>query len=617
MPVSYLISLDERSSDRTGGGDQAAIRLINRLLEEGVPVQWAQEQILAGERSYPAGTFFLSLPFKIESKIPCDVIVLWLEQQARREGLLCIQKTAERLSTRSIALVPPRIALFYDHTTYDNALMHFLAFRGMGFEAALVNAEDLLQDDDDPDSILARSNVFVMPGGSMHFSSFASEEEALQGLENIRSFIYKGGGYIGVCAGATEALMGNPHPDLNLVDASYHADWFEPRDAIAGDWEWRSLIGPLYLEIVDPSHPIMFGYSQGSPSLSSGPLVRMDYFGGPSIFETGDSVAVLARYKAPIDQRPSDRVKDIWGSAAIISSRFGSGRVVLFGPHPEWSGSCHRMYAQALYYAASKPRRSVLASYSRSPPATISRERILAIAQTAESALPILESCKRMCSAIVSLGAGDRSDPLGLWYDRTMLTYSEALCNQMREIAICCLELEQQYSRLSAFKSLLGGNAQAMEWIDQAQMAADQFFDYAESLSSGYQEASDMNGPISGFSELLSAIEDMEKKIREVDMPCAVNYAELFHRYRGLNALLLANQTEDCREARDELYLIISSSDPPGPLYECMITLRQTLDLMQYSVGAHLINLLNRADHARGVFSLYDCALKNLLAGGE
>jgi len=77
-----------------------------------VPVQWAQEEILAGERSYPAGTFFLSLPFKIESKIPCDVIVLWLEQQARREGLLCIQKTAEQLSTRSIALVPPRIALF-------------------------------------------------------------------------------------------------------------------------------------------------------------------------------------------------------------------------------------------------------------------------------------------------------------------------------------------------------------------------------------------------------------------------------------------------------------------------------------------------------------------------
>jgi len=81
-----------------------------------------------------------------------------------------------------------------------------------------------------------------------------------------------------------------------------------------------------------------------------------------------------------------------------------------------------------------------------------------------------------MCSAIVSLGAGDRSDPLGLWYDRTMLTYSEALCNQMREIAICCLELEQQYSRLSAFKSLLGGNAQAVEWIDQVQMATDQFF---------------------------------------------------------------------------------------------------------------------------------------------
>ncbi|MCK9439895.1 MAG: BPL-N domain-containing protein [Methanothrix sp.] len=194
----------------------------------------------------------------------------------------------------------------------------------------------------------------------MHFSSFSTQKEAARAIENLRSFVCNGGGYIGVCAGATEALIGSPYPYLNRVDASYHAEWFMPREPAQGDWEWRTLMGPLLLEIAEQKHPVMFGYGQNAVLPGYGPRVAVEYFGGPSMFNLGSSVTVLARYSAPINQISCERVQDIWGSAAIVSSNFGSGKVILFGPHPEWPGPCHRMYAQALYYVSCQPKPSNL-----------------------------------------------------------------------------------------------------------------------------------------------------------------------------------------------------------------------------------------------------------------
>ncbi|MFB3765188.1 MAG: BPL-N domain-containing protein [Methanotrichaceae archaeon] len=600
--------------DRMAKSDKAAIRLINKLLENDVPVQWALEEFQAGDRSYPAGTFFVQPPFRIKQGISYDVIISWLVQEGKKEGVSSIEKTLDRFCVKSKSLVIPRIVLFYDSTTYDNALMHFIAFRSMGFKAALANAEELLKKESDSGSILAKSNVFVMPGGSMHLSSFASEEDAIAGIKNIQDFIWNGGGYVGVCAGATEALIGNPYPHLDLVDASYHSDWFMPADPAAGDWEWRTLIGPLYLEIEAPGHPVMFGYGQQSSCPDLGPLVPIDYFGGPSVFGIGSSVTVLARYRAPINQVPCDRVKEIWGSAAIVSSEFGSGKVVLFGPHPEWSEPCHRMYAQALYYAATKPMQPMLEAASiQNSPAGTAEDRIPAVLQTATLAMPILESCKRMCSAMVNLGAGDRSDPLGLWYDETMLTYSQALLDQMGEIACYCQDFLQDYIRLNEFKPLLGDNARALQRIVHGQRAIDQFFNYAENLPQESHKFGELNRPVVKFHDLLDVVRFIEKKIREADMPCAAEYAKIFHQYKNLKACYLANPTRENKKAVDELYLDISSFNPPGPLYKGMFTLRGTLDIMQYKIGTYLINLLNIADYARDAVSMDYYVLKNEL----
>ncbi|MCK9564810.1 MAG: BPL-N domain-containing protein [Methanothrix sp.] len=615
-PGSYLIALDKNESCKGNQVNVAAFSIINQLLEEGVPVNWTIEDFQAEGQSYPAGTFLIKAPFRTRRGISWNAVMSWLEDKGKQAGINEIDKSLEIVTVKSKKLVAPRIALYYDSTTYDNALMHYLTFRCMGFKVTLTHAQDLLKDESDPDSVLARSNVFVMPGGSMHFSSFSTQKEAARAIENLRNFVCNGGGYIGVCAGATEALIGSPHPYLNLVDASYRAEWFMPREPAEVDWEWRTLMGPLLLEIAEQKHPVVFGYGHNTVLPGYGPRVAVEYFGGPSMFNIGSSVTVLARYSAPIHQILCKRVQDIWGSAAIVSSRFGSGKVILFGPHPEWPGPCHRMYAQALYYVACKPKPSNLERicsqdhFGKPAPDSISTQRVQSIVQTASEAGSVLENCMKMCNSMVELGAGERSNPLSIWYDKTLLTFTEELMDQMSEIARHARVFQQEDGRLSCMASCFCDNPRTVQWIAYSRSLIEQFFAYAENLPpASHRTADSLPCDPQKFSDLLPAIMHVEDEIRKVDMPCIVKYARLFHHYELLRTCCIACRTEENKRAMDEMYLKITSLHPPGPLYQAMNTLRHTLDVMQYKIEAHLLNLLTLADSVGEVISMTDYAL--------
>jgi hypothetical protein len=111
------------------------------------------------------------------------------------------------------------------------------------------------------------------------------------------------------------------------------------------------------------------------------------------------------------------------------------------------------------------------------------------------------------------------------------------------------------------------------------------------------------------FSDLLSAIVYVEEEIQEVDIPCVVQYARLFRHYELLRTGGLAGRKEENKRRMSETYLKITSFHPPGPLYKSMSTLRHTLDVMQYKIDEHLLNLLALADNAMEVLSLTDYAL--------
>src|SRR4030042_2007388 len=67
-PKTYIIPME----DWTRNDDVNAIRLVNMLLEEEVPVYWALDQFTVGGTTYPAGTFYIKTPFSTRLDISSD-----------------------------------------------------------------------------------------------------------------------------------------------------------------------------------------------------------------------------------------------------------------------------------------------------------------------------------------------------------------------------------------------------------------------------------------------------------------------------------------------------------------------------------------------------------------
>ncbi len=174
--------------------------------------------------------------------------------------------------------------------------------------------------------------------------------------ENVRKFIADGGGYVGICGGANEASLGIERPSspfdrvINagvLAIANVYVD-----DDQQEEWQYlyksAGLEGGVPIECTLTSHPIV-AISPDNPR-------TIRYEGGPGMYEGNSSdplmgdivpIAIYAeeiRDKAPIHfwkkvngewviDRPVKT--DLKGKYAAIATTYGSGRVVLFGPHPE------------------------------------------------------------------------------------------------------------------------------------------------------------------------------------------------------------------------------------------------------------------------------------------
>jgi glutamine amidotransferase-like uncharacterized protein len=145
-------------------------------------------------------------------------------------------------------------------------------------------------------------STLVIPGGYT-LELLENLNERIR--QSIRSFVREGGGYVGVCMGAYIA------GDIGLVRSNMIR--------VTGEHD-------IELKITNPQHPVMRGYA-GS--------VKMNYQNGPEMIVEGSDVD-LASF-------PN-------GRAAITTSCFGNGRVVLFSPHPERSRSNWKMIMNALEY---------------------------------------------------------------------------------------------------------------------------------------------------------------------------------------------------------------------------------------------------------------------------
>jgi len=178
---------------------------------------------------------------------------------------------------------------------------------------------------------LAPFDVLVQPGGK---SSVQSRALGAEGREAIRRFVRSGGGYVGFCAGAYLATTSSRRYlgllEARLVDAGHR---------LRGH-------GTVKIELT-PRGRAVFGSRAGLIEVryANGPLLRPAPKRGLAAFET------LAFYRSEIVGNGADKGV-MENTPAVAAGRFGKGRVLCFGPHPEYTRGLEDFVVRAVRWAA-------------------------------------------------------------------------------------------------------------------------------------------------------------------------------------------------------------------------------------------------------------------------
>ena len=198
---------------------------------------------------------------------------------------------------------------------------------------ALAEHPDLHVDRVDAEAIrsgcLAGYDALIQPGGSGSRQGKTLGEE---GREQIRGFVRKGGGYLGICAGAY--LATNDYTwSLHILDAK-----------VVDREHWARGTGPVDVALTAKGRELL-GVEVTRPSIL--------YFQGPLLAPADDprlpDYEVLGRFDGEIAKNgaPTGVMK---GTTAIAAAPFESGRVLCISPHPERTDNLHDMVYRALLW---------------------------------------------------------------------------------------------------------------------------------------------------------------------------------------------------------------------------------------------------------------------------
>lgn len=259
------------------------------------------------------------------------------EQRMKTLRLVCLFALAALLSLRPLqgaddasvqAAKPIRVAVFDDAGVSDKVA---------GLIALLNTYSELRVTKVDGNDIrggtLKGFDVVLLPGGSGSGEAKSLEES---GRKEIRSFVQRGGGYLGICAGAYLASADYDW-SLHILDAK-----------VLDRAHWARGTGDVEVSLTAAGQKLLGANSDRETILYwQGPLLAPA--GKPEIadYETlGTFATEVAKNGAPQGV--------MIGTTAIARGNFGAGRVFCFSPHPERTEAVQGQVLKAIQWAAGR-----------------------------------------------------------------------------------------------------------------------------------------------------------------------------------------------------------------------------------------------------------------------
>jgi len=167
---------------------------------------------------------------------------------------------------------------------------------------------------------LSSYDVLIMPGGSSGISYLMNPR--IRGAD-IKKFVSSGKGYVGICAGSYAA---------SYRVAGYYYGW-----GIAPHVSSKAVcyVGQLPIAMT----------SNGKNVLNYGGIQTVFHWNGPAMYINGPAFS-MAKY--------ANSRTHYMNYEAIVGDTYGSGRVVLSGPHPEVYPTKPEMLARMIMWASKK-----------------------------------------------------------------------------------------------------------------------------------------------------------------------------------------------------------------------------------------------------------------------
>lgn len=165
---------------------------------------------------------------------------------------------------------------------------------------------------------LSGYDVLIMPGGLA--STYLENPEISS--EDLKDFVKSGKGYVGICAGS--------------YAASSHVDGYYDGWGLAPHINSKSVnyVGDLQISMT----------SNGKSILNTSNTETFYHWNGPAMYETDGSDDTIAEY--------TGNETGYQNYAAIVNDTYGSGRVILSGPHPELNPQNPEMLVRMILWAS-------------------------------------------------------------------------------------------------------------------------------------------------------------------------------------------------------------------------------------------------------------------------